>query len=368
MKHNTITLIVLLTFSIIGITRAPTIERGERHRGVSWVGSPRETTDAHYFDALLDHHINWIVQTPFGWQPTHDSPDIHLRPHGGWWGETDEGIRVTTAMARERGVKTLLKPHLWLRRSSDGKWRSDIEMDHEEAWRTWFANYRTFALHYARLAQELGIEGYCIGTELRRTVAHEAQWRALIAEIRAVYSGELTYAANWYREFEEVPFWDALDYIGIQAYFPLTEEKNPSLDELVSGWQPHLQSIRALQERTGKPIVFTEIGYRNTAGNAIEPWVWPKRPRVRRGPDGKRRYIHERHPDLDPGAQARAFQAVFTVFWNEPWFKGLYVWKWFPDLTDPDSERARIRLERESFTPQHQPAMDVIERYYAADP
>ena len=56
---------------------------------------------------------------------------------------------------------------------------------------------------------------------------------------RAVYKGKLTYAANWDGEFEEVAFWDALDVIGVQAYFPLTEERVPSVTKLTQAWAPY---------------------------------------------------------------------------------------------------------------------------------
>ena len=59
------------------------------------------------FSYLLEHeHIRWIVQTPFGWQRSVDSPQLHLSTEGKWWGETDRGLRVTTRLARSLGIKT----------------------------------------------------------------------------------------------------------------------------------------------------------------------------------------------------------------------------------------------------------------------
>lgn len=78
-----------------------------------------------------------------------------------FWCETDEGLEVTTDLARERGLRTLLKPHIWLRHAGDGAWRGDIAMETEEDWRRWFESYRRLALHYAALAERLGIPAYC---------------------------------------------------------------------------------------------------------------------------------------------------------------------------------------------------------------
>src|SRR5690606_29911657 len=113
-----------------------------------------------------------------------------------------------------------------------------------------------------------------VGTELERTSSREDDWRKVIAEIRNVYSGKLIYAAN-FTEFEQVKFWDALDYIGIQAYFPLSTKPNPELADLKSGWEKHFPKIEKLVAEYKKPVMFTEIGYCNTVDAANEPWVWP---------------------------------------------------------------------------------------------
>jgi hypothetical protein len=54
-------------------------------------------------------------------------------------------------------------------------------------------------------------------------------WSQLIKKIKKIYSGN--YAANW-DDFDKVPFWNELDYIGIDAYFPLSDATTPSVLEL----------------------------------------------------------------------------------------------------------------------------------------
>ena len=313
----------------------------ERHRGVSWVAGGRIPGTA--VEPLTAIGANWIVQTPFGWQRSHDSPALALATDGHvLWGETDEGLEVTTRLAREIGVRTLLKPHVWLTEAR-GKWRADIAMANDDDWRRWFSDYRRFILHYAKLAERLGIEGLAVGTELHATIRERpADWRRLIAEVRSVYGGKLTYSANWYREFEEVAFWDDLDYIGIQAYFPLTDRESPSIEELVAGWQRHLPAIEAVARRTGKPVLFTEMGYRNSADAAIEPWRWPSRAERVAGA-------------TDPETQARCYEAFFRTFWHRPWFAGAYIWKWFP---------GRGAGRGISFSPQGQAAEAVLADWY----
>ncbi|MFA6954426.1 MAG: glycoside hydrolase TIM-barrel-like domain-containing protein [Thermoanaerobaculia bacterium] len=315
-----------------------------KQRGVSWVAAaPIVGAQLEPVSAL---GANWIAQEPFGWQRDPKAPEIVLSTSSkhAYWGESDEGIRETARLARAKGIRTLLKPHLWVR---GGGWVGDIRMDDDREWAAWFGSYRTFILHYATLAEANGIEALCIGTELRNaSVGHQGRWRALIREIRTIYRGQLTYAANWNDEYDRIEFWDALDFIGVQAYFPLTQRTKPTVAELAAGWKPHLAALRAVSVRFGKPVVFTEVGYRSTSSAAIEPWSWPEH-------DGNAL------PPPDDDTQARCFQALFQTFWTEPWFGGAYIWKWYPE------GKASRKDTATDFTPQGKPAENVIRSWYA---
>ena len=59
-------------------------------------------------------------------------------------------------------------------------------------------SYKDYILTYAKAAEELNAEMLCIGTELEQFVIERPNfWKKLIREIRNVYKGKLTYAANW---------------------------------------------------------------------------------------------------------------------------------------------------------------------------
>lgn len=329
----------------------------EKHRGVCWVGGPQEINQTH-IERIAKHNINWISQTPFGWQSGFDNPQIgtnrNVEPKGyqAWWGERDDGLRITTRLAKERGIKTILKPHIWLR-DDQGKWRGEIEMKSEEDWQEWFKNYEEFILHYALIAEEEGIEMLCIGTELHRTCTErEANWRALIAKIRTIYSGDLTYAANFSGEYEEVSFWDELDYIGVQAYFSLTENEEASLEELKKGWEEPLAELESYSRKFDKPILFTEVGYKSTKDSGKTPWEWPQR--ISRE---KREEIHsEQH-------QADLYEALFAEVFDQPFIAGVHLWKWFPTYGD-DKSRYRKREFDIDFSPQGKPAEAIMSKWY----
>ncbi|NNF07529.1 MAG: hypothetical protein HKN21_12275 [Candidatus Eisenbacteria bacterium] len=315
--------------------------QSDKHRGVNLVWR-HDVTKAN-MDTLAIHHVEWISLTPFGYQQQYDAPEIRLTNEG-TWGETDHGLAETARLARETGIKTMLKPHVWLLDRRDGKLRSDIEFPSEKSWQLWFENYNAFMLHYAQLAASHNTAILCIGTELANpAITHEAEWRELIAAIREIYDGKLTYAANWYEEFEHIAFWDDLDFIGIQGYFPLSDQPTPSVEDLILGWQPHKARIEAISKKFEKPVVFTEQGYKSTKDTAMEPWNWPET------------YDHK---DIDFQTQANCYEAFFRTFWHEPWVAGVYWWRWG---TDPEPfEGSWDRL----FTPQSKPAAEVLRTWF----
>ncbi|SNC66667.1 hypothetical protein SAMN06265337_1688 [Hymenobacter gelipurpurascens] len=320
-----------------------------RMRGVNWVAA--DSASSSNMEPLVRAHITWIAQTPFGWQAAATQPEIRLHTgnnkggRGGYWGEADAGLIYTAQQARKSGISTLLKPHLWLR--NGGTWPGDINMTSPTNWQAWFTSYSTFILHYAQLAEAQKMEALCIGTELAHaSVGHEKEWRALIKQIRRVYHGPLTYAANWSGEFEQIKFWDALDFIGIQAYFPLSKTTSPEKATLLAAWQEPLRRIEAVQKRYKKPVVFTEVGYKTTPDAAIEPWAWPDRMAV--------------VTSIDEETQRVCYEALFETFWKRPWLRGMFIWKWYPGL-QPDGP-ARRHLD---FTPQHKPAERVLADWYS---
>jgi hypothetical protein len=256
----------------------------------------------------------------------------------GLWGEGDEGLAQTAAWARELGIRTLLKPHLWVRH---GEWPGDLEMQSEADWATWFAAYERFIVHYAEMAERTGMEAFAIGTELRQTTRRTAEWRRLIAQVRRVYHGPLTYCANWREEVEHIEFWGDLDFIGVQAYYPLGDALHPSPQQIRAAWRPFVTELESVSRSTGKPIVFSEVGYKSMAGTLSEPWVWDV--------DG----------EVDFELQRDAYRILFETFWQRPWFGGTFIWKWHPYVRNA----ARLRCD---FTPQGKPALTVIRAWYSA--
>lgn len=359
-----IILILIISFSSATYTLAQqnTTERF-MIRGVCWVSG--DSIVDRNLDPLENNYVNWISQTPFAYQRGHDNPEVRFDRNSSNWGESDQGLIHTSMLAHERGMQVILKPHIWLVRS-DGKWRSDIKMNSPEEWDSWFSHYADFILHYAKVAEKGRMDALCIGTELHLTATlHPEKWIEIIKEIRKVYSGKLTYAANFYKEFEEISFWDHLDAIGVQGYFPLTKNENPTKEELCASWETHKVKMKRMYQQYGKPIIFTEAGYKNSADAAIEPWVWPRQ---------------MENKDVSEKTQAICLDAMFESLWQEEWFAGIFIWKWFhtsykyspEEFAEYQAERQRRRIEsgrgtpgpRITFSPQGMQGEKVMQKWY----
>ncbi len=321
--------------------RPPAAAEGERIRGVTL--DARRAPPAGWLSEIASLGATHVTVIPFGFQRRTDDPEIGMNLDARWYTEGQTGIRALGRQADSLGLCVVIKPQIWIR---DG-WSADIDFAREADWQTWEAAYRDFALAYAQLSAEIGAPLFVIGTELGPAVrARETFWRSLIAEVRAVYHGELTYAANWFDDFEHVPFWDALDYVGVQAYFPLADDTDPpSAEQLRAGWEQHKADLEASHLRTGKPVLFTEIGYRDVGHAAARPWEWPAR--------------DEAHEALeaDEALQARLYAAFFEEVWPEPWLAGAMIWKFYPP-----SDRSHAG----DFTPQGKAAEAVIRRGFGS--
>jgi len=253
---------------------------------------------------------------------------------------SDEALSHAIERAHEVGLKVMLKPHLDLLDTSDGSWRGEIGCLREPDWEAWFKKYTDYIMYYAELAEKENVELFCIGTELSTAASVKGyMWRELIKKVRGVYSGKLTYAAHWDR-YLDIRFWDLLDYVGINAYFPLTEEMAPSYQDLKEAWQKWLPEIESFQARIGKPVIFPEAGCNSADGAAIRPWE------------------HAPRREVNLKLQEDYYLALLETFWNKDWFYGLYWWYWG---TNPNMGGEHNR----NFTPQNKPVEEVIKKWYA---
>jgi hypothetical protein len=285
---------------------------------------------------------NWISLVVTRYQDTFTSTTINPP---GVETPTDQDLEHVIKHAHSLGLKVMLKPHLDLpNERADGIWRGYIGSGFttEQEWSTWFASYRGFIETYAALAQAYGADQLCVGTELLGTTQREAEWRAVIAGVRARYSGPLVYAALHGGEETRIAWWDAVDYIGIDAYYPVNHDVSihPTVEDLEAGWETPKVVMADLSARNGgKPVLLTEIGYRSQHGCGSHPsdsvGVSP----------------------VDLEEQANAYEAAFRQLYSEPWLGGIFWWSWSPDRFDSGPCD-------DSYMPYRKPAERVLRAWY----
>lgn len=229
---------------------------------------------------------------------------------------TDAALIHAISKAHSLGLKVALKIHL---DDQAWDWRAYINPSDRN---TWFSNYSNWLNYYATLGQQNQVDEIVVGAELismstsTSNPDNTQRWYNMIAQVRQRFNGKLTYSANWggsyfSEEFTHISFWDALDYIGISAYFNLVNYNNPSVSDLINSWNYwDSTKIQPFQQSVGKPVLFTEIGYRSVDGAAINPWD------------------SGRQANYNAQEQVNAIQALTQYWSNYSWFAGMHYWDW----------------------------------------
>ena len=312
-------------------------------RAVHLFGIRNVTADT--WKELIAANIEQLIIVPFAYQEDIDTPEIKSSIFDRNRLRSRDSVIVNLRDKAERyGIQLIIKPHLWINNPSGGKWRGDLAMNSEEEWLIWEDRYRKYILHYAQLCEQINSPVFCIGNEFYESTTHRtAFWEDLILKVRAVYTGKITYGANWDREVEAITFWDQLDYIGIQAYYPLTGSDEPEKEEIKQGWQKHLDTIEKISQQYNKPVIFTELGYKSTVDAARIPWEWESR-------------TGDFFKKISWSTQRKCYEVFFSTVWEKSWFKGAWLWQWrgeSPNTVNPANR---------TFSTRKKPAYEAIAR------
>jgi hypothetical protein len=249
------------------------------------------------------------------------------------------------AYAHSLGLHVMLKFDVF---PADNNWSGLINPSDRSGW---FTNYQRALTPFIQIAQSTGVEEICLGDELVDMTADDANptntshWFSLIAAVRGMYSGKLTYGANWggngdATETSHIDFWSALDYIGISAYYNLSGDG--SVPSLLQSWaQINTSTIQPLEAQWNKPVLFTEIGYMAIADSYTHPWEWWET------------------GNADETAQANDYQALFQYWDTQPNFAGTMLWDWSdsPTAGGPNDN---------GYTPQGKTAQSVMQQFFTS--
>jgi hypothetical protein len=220
-------------------------------------------------------------------------------------------VRKPMEFGRDLGMSVFLIPHIayW---GSKFSWRGEITFETEEEWQRFFSDYKTWTVTMAKMAQAGGAQLFSIGIEYKKTLHREKDWRDIIKAVREVYKGKIVYAANW-DSYTNVPFWDAVDYIGVQAYFPVADKADPPESAIREGWKKVLATLKAFSETHKRPILFTELGYNRSTYAAVRPWAY------------------EQGGENAEAVKLRCMKVALDVLKPASFLQGVFLWKWFPD-------------------------------------
>jgi hypothetical protein len=290
--------------------------------------------------ALADTGTKWVSINVSGLQNDRNSTVIDSRMN------EDTSVIHAIQIAHQLDMNVMLKIHADPE-NDPGAWPGNIGEGFNAAqWTEWFVSYTELVLDYTRLAEENGVEMVCIGTELSLAQMQTKHFKTLIAEVRQVFPGPVTYSADW--SAPETEWWDQVDYIGIDAYYQLTKKSSPSLDELESAWQPIVAKLEALAQKWNKPIIFTEMGFNAQEYSACNGGCGRNMERAELG-------------RLDLQTQANVYQSVFNVFRDKEWLQGVFWWVWGDNvysggMCDPQ------------YTPKGKLAENVLRTEYGVAP
>lgn len=307
--------------------------------GLSFVAPP-QPFEMNPMPAVEAIGAEWIAIIPFAYT-RQGTPDVRYDEGGyQWWGERPEGALETIKLAKASGRKIMMKPQVYVM----GSWPGGMDFETDKEWEKWEAKYEAYIMPFATMSKQAEIELFCIGTEFKISVKKRpAFWKQLIEKIRTEYKGKLVYAANW-DNYQNIPFWNDLDYIGVDAYFPLVDKTTPTVEDIVKGWDPHLKGLRQVAKKEDRPILFTEFGYLSVDGCAYKNWELESK---------------VKSLNVNEAAQANAIDGMFQVFAQEDYWAGGFIWKWFPNMKGHEGY-----IERD-YTPQGKKGGEVLKSWYS---
>jgi len=307
-------------------------------RGVSWwMSESGDDEGRSSFRRLARMGVTWVsIHT---WDPLQRGLDVPLFARPGRHRLVPERLVPLVEHAHAAGLRVLIKPHLEMQWGAGAGQHNKVAMANDADWRTWFSEYERYLLPYARASRAAGADMFCVGRELDASgVARESDWRRVISLVRREFAGPLVYSAN-FDTWEGIRFWDALDFIGVSAYFPLSRETDPGVADLEAGWDRALRPLEEASRRLRRPVLLTEAGFPSVGSAARAPW-------------------QEGRGTADVWLQSRCYEATLRALARRPFVEGAFFWLW---------ERSpRPAFRDTSHAIVDKPASFTLARWYSA--
>ena len=191
----------------------------------NWNGQVASATATQAMAQIAATGANSIEITPRIWTANKTASTVFADPNKT---ESDASLIQGILDTERDGLSVVIKPAIT---GLDHTMSSSLAPADIPAF---FASYKAEIVHLAQIAQETGVKTFAIGNELGglTTAPYLSYWTDIIQSVRAVYSGELTYAAAT-DEIYKVSFWSQLDVIGANMYPPLQVGADPTVQDIV---------------------------------------------------------------------------------------------------------------------------------------
>lgn len=301
----------------------------------SWCsGTYRSSVYRERLTTLDDMGFNAVAIIPNHFLSSADQSRIIASEHS----ESLDNVARAVAEARGRGLQVLLKPHL----NVEGYASPAPAIDPADK-RAFFDDFRALITGYARLAETTGVSFLAVGSELAQLSGRDLRepWLQVIGEARQAFKGPVVYAAHW-GEDQEVSFWDALDYIGIDMCAPVRPGQSVEPERMIERWRQappvpdaagpygrsaYIDLFRSLSQRHRRPILFTEVGVRSVTGALTTPWD-----------------LGKTYAAADFALQPAFYQALMRLACdeNDGWLAGMFLSGWRFDAAPTRQEWAAI--------------------------
>ena len=278
----------------------------------------------------------WIEMTVNFYQSSLTSTTIRTTPNTPTPEAFAQGIATAHAMHYHVFVVPLL--------TVDGAtaqgaplWCGDIRFLTDVQAQAWFDSYWSAFKPYVVAAASADAEQVAIGTEyeeLQFVAPHI--WTQLISRVHAIFSGPLTYDMNWSSLTKPVTSWmrdPRLSALGVSEYLTLTNVRQRlDPDTLPKLWHDKIKvQLDTFSHQAGKPLVLSEIGYRDSADALYHPWE------------------KDTPSPADDEEQAAAYRAALMNSTDDTAITGIFFWAWSFHMFEPN-QRAAANVLHEWYT------------------
>ncbi|NJS40993.1 hypothetical protein HC766_01210 [Candidatus Gracilibacteria bacterium] len=133
-----------------------------------------------------------------------------------------------------------------------------------------------------------------------------------------------------------------MDYIGVSAYYEPGKYVDGNNPQALEGYWASIDQneLLPLSQKFNKPLIFTEVGYRNISGTTVDPWNF------------------SRGGEPNEGEQKAAYEGLFGHFEEADHLAGIHLWDWSSDPNACGSGNF-------DYTYCGKLAQEVVKQYYS---